>query len=142
MFLSSNGGTTMLECLDPDCTSPEHRMCASLTVPSVKLKAQYPMGQNLAMTEISEVKSLTAFDSERPVLQNRRRDSKEELMAAGICTTCKVGYLDRKLTLPGILSGIFMFPVGIWCLLAFRDKFCPKCDAHYPWTSTGNAIYT
>ncbi|XP_055335402.1 brain protein I3-like [Paramacrobiotus metropolitanus] len=52
-----------------------------------------------------------------------------EIAIIGGCPACRVGVLDDHYTCSGILCAIFLFPLGILCCLATRQRRCSNCGA-------------
>ncbi|CAF0848565.1 unnamed protein product [Adineta ricciae] len=51
------------------------------------------------------------------------------VIVVGGCPACKIGMLDTEFTCAGLCCAIFLFPLGILCCLALRQRRCNFCGA-------------
>lgn len=71
--------------------------------------------------------------------QNQNYGSISEVMQAqpavnniiivGACPICRIGLLEDDYSCLGICLAIFLFPLGILCCLACKNKRCSNCGA-------------
>lgn len=52
-----------------------------------------------------------------------------QVIFVGGCPACRVGVLEDDFTCLGVCLAIFLFPLGILCCLALRQRRCPNCGA-------------
>jgi len=50
-----------------------------------------------------------------------------EVIIIGGCPVCRIGSLEEDFTCLGVLIGILLFPLGLICCLAMRNKRCTHC---------------
>ncbi|UJR29145.1 hypothetical protein I4U23_010359 [Adineta vaga] len=53
------------------------------------------------------------------------------IIVLGGCPACKTGMLENDFTFLGLCCAIFLFPIGILCCLAFRQRRCNFCGTIY-----------
>lgn len=54
-----------------------------------------------------------------------------EIIVVGGCPACRIGVLEDDFTCLGVCCAIFLFPVGILCCLALKNKRCTNCGAQF-----------
>lgn len=54
-----------------------------------------------------------------------------EIIVINGCPACRIGVLEDDYTCLGICCAIFLFPLGILCCLAMKNKRCTNCGAEY-----------
>lgn len=54
-----------------------------------------------------------------------------EIIVVGGCPACRIGMLEDDFTCLGVCCAIFLFPVGILCCLALKNKRCTNCGAQF-----------
>ncbi|XP_030572483.1 brain protein I3 [Drosophila novamexicana] len=54
-----------------------------------------------------------------------------EIIVIGACPSCRIGYLEDTFSPLGLCCAIFLFPIGILCCLAMREKRCSNCGATF-----------
>lgn len=54
-----------------------------------------------------------------------------EIIVINGCPACRIGVLEDDFTCLGICCAIFLFPVGILCCLALKNKRCTNCGAQF-----------
>ncbi|XP_014676441.1 PREDICTED: brain protein I3-like [Priapulus caudatus] len=55
--------------------------------------------------------------------------SHTQVVYVGGCPACRVGVLEDDFTCLGICCAVLLFPLGIICCLAMRQRRCPNCGA-------------
>lgn len=54
-----------------------------------------------------------------------------EIIIINGCPACRIGVLEDDYTCLGICCAIFLFPLGILCCLALKNKRCTNCGAQF-----------
>lgn len=54
-----------------------------------------------------------------------------EIIVINGCPACRIGVLEDDYTCLGVCCAIFLFPVGILCCLALKNKRCTNCGAQF-----------
>ncbi|KAF6018014.1 hypothetical protein EB796_023695 [Bugula neritina] len=52
-----------------------------------------------------------------------------QVILVGGCPACRVGILQDDFTACGVLCAILLFPLGILCCLAMKQRRCSNCGA-------------
>lgn len=58
-----------------------------------------------------------------------------EIIIINGCPACRIGVLEDDYTCLGLCCAIFLFPLGILCCLALKNKRCTNCGAQF-WGDT------
>lgn len=54
-----------------------------------------------------------------------------EIIVINGCPACRIGVLEDDYTCLGVCCAIFLFPLGILCCLALKNKRCTNCGAQF-----------
>ncbi|XP_037952055.1 uncharacterized protein LOC119682609 [Teleopsis dalmanni] len=52
-------------------------------------------------------------------------------IAIGDCPACRVGQLEDGYSCLGLVCAIVLFPIGIICCMAMKNKRCPSCGTEF-----------
>ncbi|UJR20542.1 hypothetical protein I4U23_023669 [Adineta vaga] len=76
----------------------------------------------------SSILAITTNTSPYPYAFGSQQQQPTVIVLGG-CPACKVGMLDTEFTCAGLCCAIFLFPIGILCCLALRQRRCNFCGA-------------